>query len=212
MENQNKPPCVRFEFNKNRIFACRLKQKKMHPLDKFKHCPVCGSTRFEVHNAKSKHCADCGFTYYFNPSSATVAFILNERGELLVCRRGKSPAKGTLDLPGGFIDMQETGEEGVAREVREETGLTVVRADYLFSLPNLYEYSGFMVHTLDMFFRCIVADASHIHAEDDVADCFWMPLEDIRTADFGLESVRKGVERFLSGHAASAPSIHQTRT
>ncbi|HBB07702.1 MAG TPA: DNA mismatch repair protein MutT [Bacteroides sp.] len=184
----------------------------MHPLDKFKHCPVCGSTRFEVHNAKSKHCADCGFTYYFNPSSATVAFILNERGELLVCRRGKSPAKGTLDLPGGFIDMQETGEEGVAREVREETGLTVVRADYLFSLPNLYEYSGFMVHTLDMFFRCTVADASHIHAEDDVADCFWMPLEDIRTADFGLESVRKGVERFLSGHAASAPSIHQTRT
>ena len=152
MENQNKPPCVRFEFNKNRIFACRLKQKKMHPLDKFKHCPVCGSTRFEVHNAKSKHCADCGFTYYFNPSSATVAFILNERGEQLVCRRGKSPAKGTLDLPGGFIDMQETGEEGVAREVREETGLTVVRADYLFSLPNLYEYSGFMVHTLDMFF------------------------------------------------------------
>ena len=108
--------------------------------------------------------------------------------------------------------MQETGEEGVAREVREETGLTVVRADYLFSLPNLYEYSGFMVHTLDMFFRCTVADASHIHAEDDVADCFWMPLEDIRTADFGLESVRKGVERFLSGHAASAPSIHQTRT
>lgn len=212
MENQNKPPCVRFEFNKNRIFACRLKQKKMHPLDKFKHCPVCGSARFEVHNAKSKHCADCGFTYYFNPSSATVAFILNERGELLVCRRGKSPAKGTLDLPGGFIDMQETGEEGVAREVREETGLTVVRADYLFSLPNLYEYSGFMVHTLDMFFRCTVADASHIHAEDDVADCFWMPLEDIRTADFGLESVRKGVERFLRGHAASAPSIHQTRT
>ena len=88
-----------------------------HPLSLFKYCPRCGSVRFEVHNGKSKACRDCGFVYYFNPSSATVALILNEREELLVCRRGKDPAKGTLDLPGGFIDMYETGEEGVAREV-----------------------------------------------------------------------------------------------
>ena len=95
----------------------------MHPLDLFKYCPKCGSSHFEVRNEKAKKCADCGFTYYFNSSAATVAFILNARNELLVCRRGKEPAKGTLDLSGGFIDMAETGEEGVAREVREETGL-----------------------------------------------------------------------------------------
>ena len=120
-----------------------------HPLAQFKFCPKCGSPRFEVHNGKSKHCLDCGFTYYFNPSSATVALIQNGQGDLLVCRRGKEPAKGTLDLPGGFVDMFETGEEGVIREVKEETGLDVCRAQYLFSLPNLYLYSGFLVHTLD---------------------------------------------------------------
>lgn len=114
-----------------------------HPLSQFKYCPKCGSAHFEVHNEKSKQCADCGFVYYFNPSSATVALILNERDELLVCRRAKEPAKGTLDLPGGFIDMTETGEEGVAREVREETGMKVAKAEYLFSLPNIYIYSGF---------------------------------------------------------------------
>lgn len=105
-----------------------------HPLSQFKYCPKCGSAHFEVHNEKSKQCADCGFVYYFNPSSATVALILNERDELLVCRRAKEPAKGTLDLPGGFIDMTETGEEGVAREVREETGMKVAKAEYLCSL------------------------------------------------------------------------------
>ena len=78
-----------------------------------------------MNNEKSKKCTDCGFVYYFNPSSATVALILNEKKELLVCRRAKEPAKGTLDLPGGFIDMNETGEEGVGREVWEETGLKV---------------------------------------------------------------------------------------
>ena len=92
----------------------------MHPLELFKYCPKCGSPHFEVNNEKSKRCADCGFVYYFNSSAATVAFILNDKNELLVCRRGKEPAKGTLDLSGGFIDMYETGEEGVAREVLEE--------------------------------------------------------------------------------------------
>lgn len=169
-----------------------------HPLSQFKFCPKCGSERFEIHNGKSKQCADCGFVYYFNPSAATVALILNERNELLVCRRAKEPAKGTLDLPGGFIDMGETGEEGIIREVKEETGMEVFKAEYLFSLPNIYIYSGFPVHTLDQFFRCTVADALHFKAMDDAADAFFLPLKDIRTEDFGLGSIRKGLGIFLN--------------
>ena len=56
----------------------------MHPLDLFKYCPKCGSSHFEIRNEKAKKCADCGFTYYFNSSAATVAFILNAGNELLV--------------------------------------------------------------------------------------------------------------------------------
>lgn len=169
----------------------------MHPLELFKYCPKCGSSHFVVNNEKSKRCADCGFVYYFNSSAATVAFILNERNELLVCRRGKEPKKGTLDLSGGFIDMYETGEEGVAREVLEETGLKVEKTAYLFSLPNTYLYSGFLVHTLDQFFLCTVEDATHLEAMDDVADSFWMPLDKVNPEEFGLDSVREGVKRFL---------------
>ena len=131
--------------------------KKMHhPLELFKYCPECGSAEFHVKDEKSKRCSDCGFVYYFNASAATVAFILNAKGELLVCRRAKEPKKGTLDLAGGFIDRFETAEEGVAREVLEETGLEVTETVYQFSLPNTYLYSGFLVHTLDMFFLCKV--------------------------------------------------------
>ncbi len=80
--------------------------------------------------------------YYANICAATAAFIMNDKNELLVVRRAKEPAKGTLDLPGGFCDMYETVEEGMRREIQEETGLEVDAIEYLFSSPNVYMYSG----------------------------------------------------------------------
>lgn len=164
-----------------------------HPFAQFRFCPKCGSSNFVVHNEKSKECRDCGFVYYFNPSSSVVAVILNSKNELLVCRRAKEPAKGTLDLPGGFSDCFETSEESVVREVEEETGLTVTDTKFLFSLPNTYLYSGFLVHTIDMFFRCEVADCTHLHAMDDVDDLIWTAIENLNPDDFGLLSIRKAI-------------------
>ena len=171
-----------------------------HVLEKFKSCPVCGSNHFEENNIKSKKCRDCGFTYYLNPSSATVAFILNEKDEMLVVRRKNEPAKGTLDLPGGFVDMDETGEEGVMREVKEETGLDATEVSYQFSIPNLYLYSGFLVHTLDMFYIVKAKDLSHVQAMDDAEESYWIPLADIHPEEFGLGSIRQGVTKFLAKH------------
>ena len=149
------------------------------------------------HNAKSKHCEVCGFTYYFNPSAATVALIVNASGERCVVRRAKEPARGTLDLPGGFSDMFETSEEGVMREVKEETNLDVDRVEFLFSIPNQYEYSGFLVHTIDMFYRCHVQDTGQARAADDAGELLWLRPEDIRPADFGLLSIRRGIAKLL---------------
>ena len=168
-----------------------------HPLCKFSFCPVCGSSNWSEHNVKSKQCGSCGFVYYANPSAATAAFIVNERNELLVVRRAKEPAKGTLDLPGGFVDMDETGEEGMLREIAEETSLSIASCRYLFSIPNLYVYSGMTIHTLDMFFLCTPAPEAVAKAADDAADCRWIPLADVNPADFGLHSIRQGVVRFL---------------
>lgn len=168
-----------------------------HPLDKFVFCPVCGSKHFEINNFKSKKCQDCGFTYYANPCAATAAFILNDRQELLVVRRAKEPAKGTLDLPGGFVDMYETAEEGMCREIKEETGLMVQELQYLFSSPNVYLYSGMGVHTIDMDYLVRVKDNMEVHAADDAAECLWIPLSKVNPDEFGLTSIRNAVIRFL---------------
>ena len=169
-----------------------------HPLEKFCFCPVCGSPHFEENNFKSKKCRDCGFTYYANICAATAAFIVNDKDELLVVRRAKEPAKGTLDLPGGFVDMYETAEEGLRRELKEETGLDITEMEYLYSSPNVYQYSGLGVHTIDMDFLIHVPNDCQLHADDDAAECLWIAIPDIRPEEFGLLSIRHAVERFLA--------------
>jgi mutator protein MutT len=168
-----------------------------HPLEPFHYCPKCGSENFEINNALSRHCIDCGFTYYQNPRASTAAFILNSKGELLVVRRAKDPAKDTLDLPGGFVDNNETAEQGMAREIKEETGLTVSDMKYLFSIPNVYRYSGMDIHTLDLFFLCHVEDDTIVKADDDAAEAAWIPLREVYVERFGLRSIRQAVHTFL---------------
>ena len=170
----------------------------MDSIEKYKYCPVCGSAHFVKNSQKSLRCSGCGFELFMNPAAAVVAFITNCKGELLVERRKLEPAKGTLDLPGGFADVLETAEEAVAREVMEETGLKVTAARYLFSLPNVYRYSDLDVHTLDMFFACTVEDDSALSAGDDAADCLWVAPGDIHTELFGLRSVRQGLLMYLA--------------
>lgn len=168
-------------------------------IDKFAHCPVCGSAGFTKNSEKSLLCCGCGFELFLNPAAATVAVIRDDEGRLLAVRRRREPARGTLDLPGGFCDVGESAEEGVCREVMEETGLHVKSAEFLFSLPNIYRYSGIDIPTTDLFFLCHVADAATAHAMDDAAECLWLRREEINLADFGLRSVRTGVEKLLNG-------------
>ena len=123
--------------------------------------------------------------------------IENSKGEILVARRAKDPAKGTYDLPGGFIDVGETAENAVKREIMEETNLDVISLKYLFSIPNIYVYSGFEVHTVDLFFKCNVDDFSNLKAQDDVSDLKFIALDKLNPDDFGLLSIRKGVELLI---------------
>lgn len=172
-------------------------EERKHLLHLFSCCPKCGSGRFVEDTEKSRRCEDCGFEYFMNPSASTVAVIVDEMDRLLVVRRSKEPAKGTLDLPGGFCDCYETGEEGVRREVMEETGLEVIETKYLFSLPNMYHYSGLDIPTLDLFFLCKVKETTGAKAMDDAGEVLWLPWQDVNAADFGLKSISLGVARLL---------------
>jgi 8-oxo-dGTP pyrophosphatase MutT (NUDIX family) len=149
---------------------------------------------FVERNEKAKQCRSCGFAYYYNPAAAVAGFIRNGRDDLLlVVRRAREPAKGTLDLPGGFADLYENAEEAIRREIKEEIGLEVSSCRYIFSIPNIYPYLGFTVHTLDLFFECFVDDFTPAVAADDAACLEMIPLNALDPALFGLESVKKAI-------------------
>lgn len=71
---------------------------------------------------KSELCGTCG---RYNSRHMVVNGIVEYEGKILLIQRGIEPGYGKWALPGGYLDWDESIEEGVIREVREETGLNV---------------------------------------------------------------------------------------
>ena len=87
----------------------------------------------------------------------------------------------------------------MVREIKEETGLDINpdAVEYLFSIPNVYHYSGMDIHTLDFFFLCHTTNDAVVKANDDAAELHWLPLREVYVERFGLRSIRQAVHRFL---------------
>jgi ADP-ribose pyrophosphatase YjhB (NUDIX family) len=63
-------------------------------------------------------------TYPTRPYLAVSAAVFRN-AQVLIVRRGRPPAHGLYTLPGGGVELGETLEQAVVREVREETGLAI---------------------------------------------------------------------------------------
>lgn len=164
----------------------------------FNFCPKCGSKHFEQNNANSQKCSDCGFVYFFNAAAAVVGIIKTDNDEILVAVRAKEPAKGSYDLPGGFVNLLETSENAIKREISEETNLEVENVEYLFSIPNTYVYSTFEYKTLDMVYECTISKFDSLRADDDVAELKFIKIKDLNSDDFGLNSIKEVVRKIKS--------------
>ncbi len=71
---------------------------------------------------------DSARTYPTRPYLAVSAAIFRD-GRVLIVRRARPPVAGLYTLPGGGVELGETLEEAVVREVREETALAIVPVD-----------------------------------------------------------------------------------
>lgn len=99
----------------------------------YRFCPLCGTELAPrpVDGRTRPACTSdsCDFVYWNNPVPVVAAIIELEGGVLLV-RSAGWPEK-MFGLVTGFLESGETPEEGVVREVREETGLAADEVRFL---------------------------------------------------------------------------------
>ena len=172
----------------------------------FQYCPACASTKIQFKINKFQ-CPDCGFIYYHNTAAATGCVI--QTGEtILLLVRGTEPAKGKLDLPGGFVDPGEGALEGLCRELREELGWeppippekSLAEVFTLFaSFPNTYPYKNILYNTCDLFFTLSVPNLTEKQLRlqaGEIGDLRFMRPEDINPADLAFDSTRRAIAAF----------------
>ncbi|MBV9125781.1 MAG: NUDIX domain-containing protein [Planctomycetes bacterium] len=140
----------------------------------YRHCPYDGTPLDpgDPPRGRRPRCTRCEFVDYQNPRPCVAILILDEN-RVLLARRAVEPAKGMWDIPGGFIEANESAEQAVVREAREETDLHVQVAAYLGSLPDVYGHRG--VPTLNFCFLTEVV-AGEVKAQSDVAELQWVDL------------------------------------
>ncbi len=148
----------------------------------FRYCPVCGSAYPENVNPKARTCADCGFTLYEN-QSATVGAVIRRGREVLLIERGVDPGKGTWDIPGGFVEPDETAEHAILRELEEELSVKgkIIRLLGAFG-PTWYEFQGRGQYNTDLFFE-VEPESIHFVAGDDAAGFRWFSLNNLPPED-----------------------------
>lgn len=79
-----------------------------------------------------KHCKSCLWTHYQHSHISTAAIVLDQqKNKILLVQRAQEPHKGLWSMPAGFCDLGEHPNDTIIREVREETGLTVLDLRFL---------------------------------------------------------------------------------
>jgi mutator protein MutT len=176
----------------------KLKKKtemnEFHPSRVFKFCPHCGNGGFAWNESNAFTCPKCKQKFFINMASAVVAVIYNDKDELLLTRRKNNPFAGSLDLPGGFVNLGETAENAVIREVKEELNINVFGYKFVATFPNEYVFGGMQYFTEDIVFLCKVADFSCISANDDASGYEFRTVEKINIDEIGLNSIKNVIK------------------
>lgn len=162
-------------------------------------CPKCGHKSLNWDGEKKWKCKDCDYVMYHNCAGA-VAVIIRYKEEILLTRRNQEPAKGKLDLSGGFVDPRESAEETCKRELKEELNIDIDihQLKYKTSLPNTYLYKDISYNTLDLFYEYEVDKKFDVQLEfSEVSDFIWIKKEGINIDDIAFDSQKKFFRNYI---------------
>ncbi|MEF2548713.1 NUDIX hydrolase [Aurantimonas sp. E1-2-R+4] len=100
-----------------------------------------------------KICDTCGFVAYENPKIVVGSVVRHDR-KILLCKRAIEPRKGFWTIPAGYLELNETPEDGARREAREEAeaSLTIERLLAVYAVPRISQ--------VQLIYRARLAEAT----------------------------------------------------
>src|SRR5215218_6616462 len=130
------------------------------------------------------------------PVLGAAAVVIHD-GRVVLIRRGKAPSAGEWSIPGGAVELGESVEEALRREVREETGLEIVVGRFLEVFERVERDADGAVR-----FHFVVLDyaataiGGTLRAGDDAADAAWVAPADLER--YGVaDSIRRVIASAL---------------
>ncbi|MGH8280265.1 MAG: NUDIX hydrolase [Gammaproteobacteria bacterium] len=145
-------------------------------------------------------CEHCGTIHYQNPR--VVVGSIPVRGErVLLCRRAIEPRRGLWTLPAGFLENDETVEQGAARETLEEA-LATVEIGKLFALVNVPH-----VHQVHLFFLATLPEERYGVGAETLETALYAEAE-VPWPQIAFPSVRFALETFFADRRRGGFAFH----
>jgi len=125
------------------------------------YCSHCGSAQLnfsipEGDNRARYVCQQCHTIHYQNPKLVVGCLPVFE-DKILICKRAIEPRYGLWNLPAGYLENNETVEQGAIRETREEAhaNVEIIRLHSIYNLPHINQvYLHFLARLKNHEFSC----------------------------------------------------------
>ena len=145
-------------------------------------------------------CPSCGVVHYQNPRMV-VGCIIEEQGNLLLCKRAIQPRHGYWTVPAGFLELGESTVQGAVRETWEEAGARVqVIAPYAhFDIPYIGQAY--------IFYRARMLSPEY-SAGTESLEVKWVPPSEIPWDALAFQVVRVSLEMYIQDQQSGQYRTH----
>ncbi len=140
------------------------------------HCPRCGAVTVPEQAGHSRRCPVDGSEHFPRLDPAVIMLVTDPDDRCLLARNAQWPER-RVSILAGFVEPGESAEQAVAREVLEETGISVVGVRYVGSQPWP------MPHSLMLGFRARATGSLEIVVDfEEIAEAHWFSRDELRAS------------------------------
>jgi NAD+ diphosphatase len=140
------------------------------------HCSRCGAVTEPGTAGHSRRCPVDGSEHFPRLDPAVIMLVTDPADRCLLARNARWPER-RVSILAGFVEPGESAEQAVAREVAEETGISIGQVWYLGSQPWP------MPHSLMLGFRALAAGDQEIRVDaDEIAEARWFSRQEVRAS------------------------------